>query len=95
MGNIRARSLDYSLAMIVMRLSAVLLLAALATAQQTSSPKLANLSVPEPKLPVIDRKACPGEGRLVFNLKIQRSEQMFSSFRLKRTASGALKPGRK
>src|ERR1700730_1027497 len=81
--------------MITMRLGAILLLATLAGAQQTSSPMSAESSIPEPELPVIDYKACPGEGRVVHDWKIKRNVRIYSSWRDKRTIVGTLKAGEK
>jgi hypothetical protein len=76
--------------MIATRLGTFLLLAVLATAQQTAPSKSAKSSIPEPKLPVIDYGACPGE---VPHWKIERNDRMYSSFRDKRTMVGTLKAG--
>lgn len=64
-----------------------------ATAQQTAPSKSATSSVPEPKLPVIDYKACPGEGRTVPNWKIKREDKIYSSWQGKRVLVGTLKAG--
>jgi hypothetical protein len=78
--------------MIAIRLSAFLLLAMLATAQQNSAPKPES-QTPEPKLPVIDYKACPGEGRTVPHVKIEHHDQMVSSWQDTRVLVGTLKAG--
>ena len=64
--------------MIAIRLSAFLLLAAIATAQQPTSPLSAS-GVSEPELPVTDESACPGKGHIVPNWKITHSSPMYSS----------------
>lgn len=46
-----------------------------------------------PELPVIDHKACPGDGRIVSGWKIERDDRMYSSFEDKRTVVGKLKAG--
>lgn len=51
--------------------------------------------VPEPNLPVIDYKACPGEGSTTPDWKIQRKDRMYSSFLDKRTMVGPLNAGQK
>jgi hypothetical protein len=80
--------------MIAIRLSAFLLVAALAVARQTALPsKSAKPSVPEPKLPVIDSKACPGEGRTVPHVKIERDDRIYSSWEDKRVLVAPLKAG--
>jgi hypothetical protein len=84
---------QYSLGMIAIRLGAFLVLAALATAQQTMPSKSAKSNVPEPKLPVIDYKACPGKGRVVPDVKVERDDQIYSSWEDKRVLVGALKAG--
>src|SRR5580700_4735401 len=71
--------------MIAIRLCALLVLAALGTAQQPSAP--------EPKLPVIDYDACPGKGNPVPRVKIERDDQMYSSWQGKCIAVGPLKAG--
>ena len=69
------------------------LLATLAEAQQTSVPKPAKSSIPEPKLPLIDYNACPGKGRIVDHLKISHEDRIFSSWQEKRVSVGAVKAG--
>ena len=81
--------------MVAIRLGTFLLLATLATAQQTSASKSAESSNPEPELPVIDYNACPGKGRMVPNWRIKRNDRMYSSWRDKRTMIGTLKAGEK
>jgi hypothetical protein len=78
--------------MIAIRLCALLVLAALGTAQQPSAPKPKS-KIPEPKLPVIDYDACPGKGNPVPHVKIERDDQMYSSWQGKRIAVGPLKAG--
>jgi len=73
-----------------MRLGLSLLLATIATAQQT--PKVTST---EPKLPVIDDKACPGKGRIVPNWKIKRNSALYSSWQDRRSQTGTLKAGEK
>jgi hypothetical protein len=65
-----------------------LLLATVATARQ--SPTVAST---EPKLPVIDDKACPGKGRVVPNWKIKRNSPLYSSWQDRRSQTGTLKAG--
>jgi len=79
--------------MLALRLSALLLLATLATAQQTSVSPAATPSIPEPKLPVIDDKACPGKGGTVPQTKIVRPDEIYSSWQGKRLSVGELKSG--
>lgn len=74
--------------MIAIRLSAVLLLAAIATAQQSSAP-----GISEPKLPVANDNACPGKGHIVPNSKITQNSPMYSSWQDDRTRTAALEPG--
>src|SRR5580658_9076258 len=78
--------------MIAIRLCALLVLAALGTAQQPSAPKPKS-KVPQPKLPVIDYDACPGKGNPVPRVKIERDDQMYSSWQGKCIAVGPLKAG--
>jgi hypothetical protein len=74
--------------MIAIRLCALLVLAALGTAQQPSAPEPKSK-----KLPVIDYDACPGKGNPVPHVKIERDDQMYSSWQGKRIAVGPLKAG--
>ena len=76
--------------MIAIRLSVVFLLATLAVAQRATPSKSTKPGFPEPKLPVIDDKACPG--RIVPQVKIERDEQMYSSWD-KQALVGALRAG--
>src|ERR1700676_5134603 len=49
----------------------------------------------EPKLPVIDDKACPGKGRVVANWKIKRNSTLYYSWQDRRSQTGTLKAGEK
>ncbi len=69
---------SYRLHMFATRFGLVLVLAALANAQQTAHPPEAAMA--EPNLPVIDHKACPGEGRSIPDWKIWRNTLVFSSW---------------
>ncbi len=64
-----------------------------ASPEQEHTGKVQPAAIPEPKLPVIDNDACPGTGRVVSNYKITRNDQMYSSYREKRTPIGTLKAG--
>jgi len=79
--------------MIGTRLGAFFLLAAFAAAQQMAPSKSAKSSVPEPKLPVIDYKACPGKDRIVPHVKIERDDKVHSSFQDNRVLVSTLKAG--
>src|SRR5438874_2457503 len=78
----------------IMQVVVFLFLTALAAAQQ-NPPVTAQLSVAEPKLPVIDDGACPGRSRIVSDWKIRRNSPMYSSWEDNRTQTGSLKPGEK
>ncbi len=78
--------------MIAIRLSAFLLLAAIATAQQAASPSSAS-GIPDPKLPVTNESACPGKGHIVPNWKITHSSPMYSTWQEDRTQTATLEPG--
>src|SRR5712692_1957873 len=77
------------------RLGIYLLLATIATAQQTPPTTSTNSSFSEPKLPVIEYDACPGKGRIVPNWKISRNSPVYSSWQDQRTQTGTLKAGEK
>ena len=79
--------------MTAIRLGTFLLMATLATAQQTSVSKSAKSSFPEPKLPVIDYNACPGKDRIVPHFKIVKDDRIYSSWQDKRVPVGMLKAG--
>lgn len=78
--------------MTAIRLSAFLLLTAIATAQQAASPPSAS-GIPEPKLPVANESACPGKGHIVSNWKITHSSSMYSSWQDDRTQTAKMEPG--
>jgi hypothetical protein len=78
--------------MTAIRIGAAFLLAAFAVAQHAAPSKPAKSSFPEPKLPVIDDNACPGKGRIVPQVKIERDEKMYSSWD-KQALVSALKAG--
>jgi hypothetical protein len=80
---------------IQMRLDIFLLLATIATAQQTPPSTSTDSTIPEPKLPVIEYDACPGKGRIVPNWKISRNSPVYSSWQDQRTQTGTLKAGEK
>jgi len=85
--------------MIAIRLGAVVLLAGLMTAQQTSISKTAHPSISEPKLPVIDEKACPGPSRRTdgllepIQMKLEHDGRMHSSWKRHRVPIGGLAVG--
>lgn len=64
------------------------MLAALAAAQSSSLS-----SIPEPKLPVVERDACPRA--VVFHVKLEKDVRMYSSWQEKRALVGTLKAGDK
>jgi hypothetical protein len=70
-----------------------LLLAAVATAQQTPPTTSTNSSTSEPQLPVIEYDACPSKGRTVPEWRIRRDSPVYSSVQLPRTQVGNLKAG--
>src|SRR5712692_8246608 len=72
-----------------------LLLATIATAQQTPPVTSTNSSISEPQLPVIEYDACPGKGRIVPNWKIKRNSPVYSYWQDRRTQTGTLKAGEK
>ncbi len=84
--------------MMAIRVGAFLLLAAMASAQTTYT-KTDEPSPNEPKLPVVDSKACPGPSRRVDGVtepvavRIQKTEPMYSTWEEKRTAVATLKVG--
>jgi hypothetical protein len=90
---------QYSLYMIAGRLGALLLLAVLATAQQTAISKTGDPSRSEPKLPVIDDKGCPDTNRRTdgviepIQMKLEHNGQMYSSWNAKRVLVAKLKVG--
>jgi len=79
------------------RLAGILLLVALANAQ-ASFTKTGDPSPSEPKLPVIDDKACPSPTRRVDGMvepspvTIQHSEKLYSTWRPNRIVVDTLKP---
>jgi hypothetical protein len=79
--------------MTAIRLGTFLLMATLATAQQTSVSKSAKSSLPEPKLPVIDYNACPGKDHIVSHFRIVKDDRIYSSWQDKRVPVGMLKAG--
>jgi hypothetical protein len=89
----RSAFAPYTDRMLALRLSALLPLATLATAQQTSVSPSPNPSISEPKLPAIDDKACPGKDRTVRQTKIVRPDEIYSSRRDKPLSVGELKSG--
>jgi len=84
--------------MTTVRILALLFLAALARAQNLYT-KAENPSSTEPKLPVVDDKACPGPPRRVDGVmepvavKIRTAEPMYSTWQAKRVVAGTLKTG--
>jgi hypothetical protein len=76
---------------IQIRLCIFFMLAMIATARQIPLSTSNNSNVSEPKLPVIEYDACPGQGRVVPNWKINRNSPMYSSWQDQRTQTGALK----
>ena len=85
--------------MVAIRLGTLLLLAVLATAQQTSVSKTGHPSTSEPKLPVIDNRACPGPSRRAdgvlepFQMKLEHNGRMYSSWKRNRVSVATLKVG--
>ncbi|MGB9284539.1 MAG: hypothetical protein WCB59_11030, partial [Candidatus Sulfotelmatobacter sp.] len=78
--------------MAAMRLSALLLLATLVsaqTAQLTTSAKQEGI-VAQPKLPTISFSACPGKGRVVPHWKISHQSKIYSSWSDDRTEIGTI-----
>ena len=67
----------YIYRMSMVRLSAILLVASLAAAQQNDSATSSN--IPQPKLPVIDYDACPGKGNSIPNVKLVKDDLIYSS----------------
>ena len=93
LGNLRLfGTAQYSLEMIAIRLSVVFLLATLAVAQQAPNPQPAGSDSAEPKLPMIDDRACPLETNPVLNLEIQFDDHMYSSWQDKRVPASNLHP---
>jgi hypothetical protein len=84
---------SYPQGMLPIRFGAILFVATLATAQETSAPSAAKFRVPEPRLPVIDHNGCPGQGRTIPHFKIQRADRLYSSWQGKRVLAGTLKAG--
>jgi hypothetical protein len=74
--------------MVVSKLSAFVLVAALAWAQQRPAP-----SASEPTLPVIDYNACPFEGCTFRKWKVTKESTLYSSWREGRTEIARVKPG--
>jgi hypothetical protein len=70
------------------RLGLFFLLATIATARQAPM-----VTSTEPKLPLIDDKACSGKGRIVPNWKIKRNAPLYSSWQGRRSQTGALNAG--
>jgi hypothetical protein len=75
------------------RLGMFLTLAALAAGQSSSSSKVIGSGAPEPKLPVVQRDACPRA--VVFHVKLEKDVRMYSSWQEKRALVGSLKTGDK
>lgn len=49
--------------------------------------------MPEPKLPVIDYKACPGASRSLPQTKIVRNDNVYSTWKYKRVPLATLRAG--
>src|ERR1700737_4291875 len=81
--------------MIATRLGTFLLLATLAAAQQTISPKSAKSIISEPELPVIDYNACPFEGCVFREWIVTKRSTIYDSWRENRKAMGLLTEGEK
>jgi hypothetical protein len=79
--------------MTAIRLGTFLFLAAISVAQISSLPKASDSGIPEPKLPVVERGACPRA--IVFGLKIKRDVRIYSSWQDKRWLVGTLEAGSK
>jgi hypothetical protein len=76
-------------------LAAILLFVTMASAQQARSTTHANAAegTAEPKLPVIDYKACPFEGCSFGKWKVTKNSTIYSSWKHDRTEIGKLKAG--
>jgi hypothetical protein len=81
--------------MIATRFAALLLLAALANAQNISAPESAPSPVAEPELPVIDHNVCPFEGCVFRQWTVIKPATLCNSWRDERKAIGELKEGEK
>ena len=78
-----------------LRLVALFCAASAAFAQQPSSQRSTRVSaVTEPKLPVIDYDACPGNGRIVQDLKIRWDQRVYGSLDQRRLVT-TVKAGEK
>jgi|HubBroStandDraft_1064217.scaffolds.fasta_scaffold00006_61 hypothetical protein len=81
--------------MIAKRLGSVFLIAIVATAQDSSPSNSADSGIP--KLPLIEYDACPGAATrtLAPSRKIEKDDNLYSSWRGERTVVGTLKAGDK
>ncbi len=81
--------------MCAIRFFAILMLTSLATGQQPSNPIIGQSNTPKPELPLIDEYACPGKGNIVPNVKIDKDDRIYASWKGKGKSIGTLKAGEK
>jgi len=79
--------------MCAVRLLAILMLTSLATGQQPSNPIIGKSNAPKPELPVIDEYACPGKGNIVPNVKIDKDDRIYPSWKGNEKPIGTLNAG--
>ncbi|MGA2856254.1 MAG: hypothetical protein ABSE40_05265 [Candidatus Sulfotelmatobacter sp.] len=79
--------------MCAVRLLAILMLTSLATGQQPSNPIIGKSNTPKPELPAIDEYACPGKGNIVPNVKIDKDDRIYPSWKGNEKPIGTLKAG--
>jgi hypothetical protein len=79
--------------MAVIRVIAILLLTSLISAQEASVPETVHSNTPEPKLPFINYNACPGKGKTVPNVKIEKKTRIYPTWQGNGTPIGTLKAG--
>jgi hypothetical protein len=74
-------------------LFAILMLASLALRQQPSNPLIGKSSAAKPDLPVVDEYACPGKGKIVPKVKIDKNDRIYPSSKGNEKSIGTLKAG--
>jgi len=85
--------------MAAIRLIAMLIMTALVSGQEVSTPKIGQSNTPKPKLPVIDDNACPGPSRRTdgvlepIQMKLEHNGQTYASWKGKRVSVAGLKVG--
>ncbi len=79
--------------MYAVRLLAILMLTLLAFGQQPSNPLIGRSNTLKPELPVIDEYACPGKGNTVPNVKIDKDDRLYPSWKGEEKSIGTLKAG--